>query len=88
MALDAGNLDARNALGGIKLMENDAAGALVEFQSILALNPENNPALFGRGLAKRGLGDAAGGNTDMTGARRAAPAVSNDFWDAGLVPNP
>jgi hypothetical protein len=60
----------------------------VEFQAVLTVDPKNDLALYGRGLAKRSLGDSAGSEADITAARQAAPLVSADFWDAKLIPAP
>lgn len=88
LALDPANIDARNGQGVIKLMVNDPAGAMAEFQAVLVVDNKNTVALFGRGYAKRAIGDTAGGDADMGAARGAAPLVTVDFWDARIIPSP
>jgi hypothetical protein len=61
---------------------------MTDFQAVLVSDQKNSAALFGRGLAKKALGDEAGGDTDIATARGVEPLVSGDFWDAELIANP
>ncbi|MRW90672.1 tetratricopeptide repeat protein [Duganella sp. FT80W] len=44
-------------------------------------------SLFGRGLAKRKLGDLTGGDADLRAARAKAPLVDRDFSEMGIKPD-
>lgn len=78
------NLDVRDTRGFIYLKLGDAALALHEYNLALNADPRRALALYGRGLAKLRLGDAAGGQLDQAAAMAINPDVARDFSAYGL----
>ena len=59
-------------LGEVRLATGDPAGAREAFTAALAKDPMSPEALYGRGRARFGLGDASGSIGDFDAALRAA----------------
>ena len=68
-------------------MANDKK-ALVDFDRSLGLRPGTAWSLFGRGLAKRRLGDDAGAEADLATSRKAQADIELKLTHAGLLPAP
>jgi Flp pilus assembly protein TadD len=62
--------------GATWLRTGDAVRALADFETALTISPRRASALYGRGLAKRARGDAAGGDADVNEAIRLMPDVA------------
>jgi len=60
--------------------------AMVDFDTVLAKRPDRAIALYGRGLARIGKGDAKGGRADMATAVTIHPPVEKDYEALGLRP--
>ena len=60
--------------------------AITTYDTSLRLRPEFAGSLFGRGIAKRRLGDRSGGDADLKAAIAAAPAILKEYADIGVVP--
>lgn len=74
-----------NSRGMVHLRLGRPDLALADFQMTLtSLEPFNSKALYGRGLAKRMQGDAAGAEADITKAEQAAPGLAARFAAYGL----
>jgi tetratricopeptide (TPR) repeat protein len=56
------------------------------YDRALHLRPGEAYSLFGRGLARSRLGDRDGGNADIAAARKAWPAIHEQFEEMGLLP--
>lgn len=56
------------------------------YDAALQLQPTLPQSLFGRGLAKRGLGQAAEAAADIAAARKTSEAVVKEFAEYGLTP--
>ncbi|MGQ0584005.1 MAG: tetratricopeptide repeat protein [Reyranella sp.] len=78
------NLDVRDTRGFIYLKLGDPALALNEYEAALQIDPNRAAALFGRGLARIGMGDAKGGEGDQAAARTLNPEVDQQFAFYGL----
>jgi tetratricopeptide (TPR) repeat protein len=77
------NLEVRDTRGFIYLKLGDPALALNEYNAALAIDPNRALSLYGRGLARIGMGDAAG-KGDQEAALTINPDVANDFAVYGL----
>lgn len=77
------NLDVRETRGFIFLKLNEPAQALVNYDAVLALDPNRPLALYGRGLARLRMGDA-GGKGDEEAAITLDPEVSGEFTRYGV----
>jgi len=51
--------------------------AIADYNSALNSNPETSYLLYGRGIAKRAIGDRAGGDADMAAGVRLEPDIAN-----------
>jgi Flp pilus assembly protein TadD len=85
----AADMDPKNpaplaARGVVLMKQKKFADALADFQSALALNCDDTPALYGRGLSAQKLG--RDGSADMAKAQAADPGVASSFAANGLVP--
>jgi tetratricopeptide (TPR) repeat protein len=58
--------------------------AIADYDKALALTPANAEVLYGRGLAKRSKGDAAG--ADLAAAQQAKPDIAQAFAALGVKP--
>ncbi|HEY4081090.1 MAG TPA: retroviral-like aspartic protease family protein [Burkholderiaceae bacterium] len=66
---------AYNTRGWLRLRQGDASKALADFDRALELNPNFVWAVYGRGIARRKLGDEAAGQADLAAARKLRPTV-------------
>jgi tetratricopeptide (TPR) repeat protein len=55
-----------------------------DFEAVLKVNPSNVIALYGRGIARRGIGDARGGESDITEARALRPELVEQLIGFGF----
>jgi tetratricopeptide (TPR) repeat protein len=60
--------------------------AVKRYDEALALEPKLAPSLFGRGVAKRRAGDAAGGDADIQAARTIQADAGAELTQAGVTP--
>ena len=77
------NLEVRDTRGFIFLKLGDPALALNEYNAALTIDPNRALSLYGRGLARIRMGDAAG-KGDQEAALTINPEVANDFAIYGL----
>jgi tetratricopeptide (TPR) repeat protein len=77
------NLEVRDTRGFIYLKLGDPALALNEYNAALTIDPNRALSLYGRGLARIRMGDAAG-KGDQEAALTINPEVANDFSIYGL----
>lgn len=77
------NLEVRDTRGFIYLKLGDPALALNEYNAALTIDPNRALSLYGRGLARIKMGDAAG-KGDQEAAITINPEVANDFAIYGL----
>jgi tetratricopeptide (TPR) repeat protein len=77
------NLEVRDTRGFIYLKLGDPALALNEYNAALTIDPNRALSLYGRGLARIRMGDAAG-RGDQEAALTINPEVANDFAIYGL----
>ena len=61
--------------------DGDARG---EFEQAAKLDPQDPEALYGRGIARKHLGDARGGDGDIASAKRIDPMIANFFQAFGI----
>lgn len=59
--------------------------ALAAFEAALVAQPSHARALYGRGLARQRLGDAAGGEADVSEAVRRLPGAGREFAATALA---
>ncbi len=71
--------------GFVELLRGRFAAAKSDFDAALVKKPAMADALFGRGLARLKLGDAAG-NDDIAAARKRLAVIDVQFAVAGLKP--
>ena len=67
-----------NTRGWLHLRQGDLREALADFDHALALKPDLVWAVYGRGIARRKLGDEAAGQADLEAARKLRPTVDAD----------
>ena len=77
------NLEVRDTRGFIYLKLGDPALALNEYNAALTIDPNRALSLYGRGMARMRMGDAAG-KGDQEAALTINPEVANDFSIYGL----
>lgn len=77
------NLDVRDTRGFIFLKLNEPAQALVNYDAALDFDPNRALSLYGRGLARVRLGDAAG-TGDQAAAETINPDVAKEFSMYGV----
>ena len=77
------NLEVRDTRGFIYLKLGDPALALTEYNAALTSDPNRALSLYGRGLARIRMGDAAG-KGDQEAALTINPEVASDFAVYGL----
>jgi tetratricopeptide (TPR) repeat protein len=77
------NLEVRDTRGFIYLKLGDPALALNEYNAALTIDPNRALSLYGRGLARIRMGDAAG-KGDQAAALTINPEVAGDFSVYGL----
>jgi len=76
---------ARALLG---LRQQRWADAFRDFAVMLSQAPRSAAALYGRGLARLGSGDTAGGAADIAAARRLSFDIDWDFRRVGIAAAP
>jgi hypothetical protein len=59
--------------------------AIADLNAVIAAD-DKPPSLYIRGLAKRKIGDSAGGDADIDRARKADPSVADTFLGYGVTP--
>jgi tetratricopeptide (TPR) repeat protein len=80
---DASTLEAR-ALVSFK--QNNLQSALIDYDAVLKQFPERMTALYGRGVVKKRLGDAAGGDADINAANRKDASAAGQMLGYGISP--
>ena len=81
---NAAYLDSR---GWVHLRLGQNREAIADFDRALALRPAMPGALYGRGLVKTRVGEAAKGGEDLAAARSAEPDIERRLARIGLVPD-
>jgi tetratricopeptide (TPR) repeat protein len=72
--------------GEARFHKDDFGGAITDFDHALQLYPEYAEALFGRGVAKLKKGDRAGGETDVSAARKLNANIAAEEAKTGITP--
>jgi hypothetical protein len=57
-----------------------------DYDAALRLSPKSALSLFGRGVAKRGRGDIAGGNADIAAAKALEANIARDMAELAIKP--
>ncbi len=78
---DRGAYDSR---GFAHLKMHEWVKAIADYNAMLTDRPDLTLALYGRGVAKIGLGDMAGGNADIAAAAAGEPDIVNIMARLGL----
>jgi tetratricopeptide (TPR) repeat protein len=78
---DIGQYD---SLGNVHLRMKAWAKAIADYNKALESRPDLTLSLYGRGVAKRALGDQAGGNADIAAATRDEPDIANIMHRLGV----
>ena len=55
------------------------AALFADYNEVIRHNPKYPPALYGRGLAKTGLGQSVGSQADMSSALEIDPSIAQYF---------
>ena len=63
----------------LSLKSHQPKAAMRDYTAVLQRDAGNAYALYGRGLARKAAGDAAGGQLDMAAARKLSPGVAGHF---------
>lgn len=71
---------AHNNLGFLSLAANNLKAAEDDFTAALAVNPEKQNSLLGRGMAEYQQGKFDAAANDLTRAAQIAPSAPADFW--------
>jgi len=58
--------------------------AIADYDAALVLDPNHASALYGRGIAKRRSGDAAGGKSDIDAAKAIKSTIADEFASYGI----
>ena len=83
---DADNAAYLDSRGWIHLRMRRYDKALADFDRAIASQPKQAFSLYGRGLTRTYLGNAAQGNDDFMAARKLQPDIDVRVTEAGLVP--
>jgi tetratricopeptide (TPR) repeat protein len=83
---DAGAVAAFYARGLVKLRLGDWDGAIADYGSALALEPQHFRALYGRGIAHLRKGEREAGERDLAAARRLSFDVAAEYAWSGITP--
>ena len=78
------NIDSHDTRAFIYLKLGDFPMAINEYNASLQLEPNRSRSLYGRGLAKLGRGDKAGGDTDISTAKTIQTNIGDDFMRYGV----
>jgi tetratricopeptide (TPR) repeat protein/predicted aspartyl protease len=76
-------LDSR---GLVYLRQGRYDKAIADYDAALALNPQSAWSLYGRGVAKQHLGQAAVGQADIAAATALFPKIAEEAASHGIVP--
>ena len=60
--------------------------AIADYDAALKVDPDPASALFGRGVARRRMGDVSGGNADIAAAIAIDGTVAEQLARRGVVP--
>lgn len=82
---DAGDEQALEAGALVALRAGRWAEAIRGFEQLIASDPQDASALYGRGIARLRNGDSAGGERDLAAARRYAFDVGAEYERLGLA---
>ena len=75
-----------DSLGFVYLRLGRYEDSVKAYDSALGMRANQADSLFGRALAKRGLGDQAGYEQDMRDAVRSQPEIEEQFARYGVTP--
>lgn len=78
------SLDALGSRGLVHLRMGNPEMALADFNQLIKRQPDDAEALYGRGLAKRMKGDAAGATADLAAAEKIDPGIAAKIAKYGL----
>ena len=78
------NLDVRDTRGFLFLKMGDPRLAVKEYDQALDVDPNRPLALYGRGIARLGLGETREGEADKAAALTLDPEVAGQFTTYGL----
>ena len=78
LELRPGYADALDSRGFVNLKLGKPAEAIIDYDAALKLS-RSASSLYGRGLAKKRIGDAVGGDKDIIAARALDPEIVNQF---------
>ena len=70
--------------GLIHLKMGQLGAAIDDYNSALGFDSKLASALYGRGLAKRKMGDNAGSDTDISAAKTIQAEIGDDFTRYGV----
>ena len=76
--------DILDSRGFVHLRMGDAGKAIRDYDAALALDAKSSWSLYGRGLAKRRVGDKAGGDADVVAAVALNDRIASRFKDLGV----
>ncbi|WP_299427979.1 DUF3857 domain-containing protein [Sphingomonas bacterium] len=79
----AGTLDSR---GLVHLQRGDWAAAAADYGEAVAMRPTMVSSLYGRGIARKHLGDAAGSKADLAAAMKIDATIGDTFAAYGIKP--
>jgi tetratricopeptide (TPR) repeat protein len=79
---DAHTLDSR---GFVYLRMRRYTEAIRDYDAAISREPGLAPSFYGRGLAKRAIGDAAGSVSDISSAKALGPNVVREFQGYGIA---
>jgi len=65
---------------GFLLLESDPKAAAEQFTAALAINPDKQNSLLGRGIAEHRLGNLDAAVADLSRAAQIAPLAQAEFW--------
>jgi tetratricopeptide (TPR) repeat protein len=84
----AGNPDAYilDSRGMVRLQRGDWAKAESDYGEALTMQPDLASSLFGRGIARRRLGNAAGSKADIAAATLIDPRIADVYASYGVKP--
>jgi tetratricopeptide (TPR) repeat protein len=82
---DPDNAAALDSRGLVHLKLRDYAASLQDYEAALAREGERGHFLYGRGLARIGLGQAAEGQADLAEAERLEPGVAQLYRSYGAL---
>jgi tetratricopeptide (TPR) repeat protein len=86
LELAPGSVEVLDQRARIHLSLREFEAALADYEAVLKTQPDNLPALYGRGLALRGLGKTKDGDRDMAAAAARDAAVAAPFKTLGFDP--